>query len=139
MKPLQAPQPGVRRPYTRPMRGWWRRNAFFRIYMLRELTSLAVMAYAIVLTVGLVRLSQGPQAWQSFMDAVASPLGVLLHVVLLLSMVIHAKSWFEIMPKTMPMMFVGGRRVAAATITGLGWAASIIATVAVLIWIGAIA
>ena len=42
----------------------------------------------------------------------------------------HAQSWFAIMPKTMPMIFIGGRRLAAATITRAGWAATVIASIA---------
>ena len=36
------------------------------------------------------------------------------------------------MPKTMPMLFIGGRRVAAATITRTGWAAVVVASVVML-------
>jgi fumarate reductase subunit C len=36
------------------------------------------------------------------------------------------------MPKTMPMMVVGGRRVSAATITRSGWAATIVASLVLL-------
>jgi fumarate reductase subunit C len=46
--------------------------------------------------------------------------------VLLISFAVHARSWFEIMPKTMPMMFVGGRRVEGSTITRTGWYATVI-------------
>ena len=120
----------VRRPYVRPMRGWWHRDPFFLRYMLREATALAVLTYAIVLTVGVVRLAQGEAAWNGWLEALRSPLSLLLHGVLLLAMVIHAKSWFEIMPKTMPMLFLGGRRIAASTITRAGWAAAVLASLA---------
>jgi fumarate reductase subunit C len=53
-----------------------------------------------------------------------------LHLVLLVAFAVHAKSWFDIMPKTMPMMFAGGRRVAATTITHTGYAATIAASIA---------
>ena len=120
----------VRRPYVRPMQGWWRRDPFFVRYMRREATALAVLVYAIVLTVGVVCLSQGEAAWNRWLDALQTPWSMLLHVLLLVGFVIHAKSWFEIMPKTLPMMFVGGRRVTASTITRSGWAATVLASVA---------
>ena len=119
----------VRRPYVRPMGGWWRRDPFFMRYMIREATALAVLAYAVVLTLGVVRLAQGEAAWNGWLDALRSPASLLLHAVLLVAMFVHAKSWFEIMPKTMPMLFVGGRRVAASTITRIGWAATVLASV----------
>ena len=122
----------ARRPYVRPMAGWWRRDPFFMRYMIREATALAVLAYAVVLTLGVVRLAQGEAAWNGWLDALRSPASLLLHAVLFVAMIIHAKSWFEIMPKTMPMLFIGGRRVTAPTITRIGWAATVLASVVLL-------
>ena len=121
----------ARRPYVRPMQGWWRRDPFFVHYMVREATAVAVGAYAIVLTVGIVRLAQGETAWNGWLDMLRTPWAMLLHVVVLAAMIYHAYSWFDIMPKTMPMLFVGGRRVAPATITRIGWAATVAASIAV--------
>ena len=94
-------------------------------------TALAVLVYAIVLTVGVVRLAQGEAAFDGWLRALRSPASLLLHAVLLLSMVVHAHSWFEIMPKTMPIIVVGGRRLAARTIQRAGWAATVAVTVVV--------
>jgi fumarate reductase subunit C len=126
------PVPAARRGYVRPMGGWWRRDPFFMRYMVREATALAVLAYAIVLCVGVVRLAQGEVAWNGWLAALRSPVSLLFHLVLLVAMAVHAKSWFEIMPKTMPMMFAGGHRVAAATITRAGWALTVLASLGVL-------
>jgi fumarate reductase subunit C len=124
--------PGVKRGYMRPMKGWWLRDGFFLNYMLREVTAVAVLVYAVVLAVGAVRLSQGEAAWNGWLAALHSPGAILLHVVLLAAMAMHAHSWFVIMPKTMPMMFVGGKRVAPSTITRIGWAATVLASLALL-------
>lgn len=129
---MSGPTP-ARRPYVRPMQGWWRRDPFFMRYMVREATALAVLAYAVVLAVGVVRLAQGEAAWNGWLEALRSPVSLLLHLVLLVSMVVHARSWFEIMPKTMPILFVGDRRLAGTTITRAGWAASAVATIVVLV------
>ena len=122
----------IRRPYVRPMGRWWRRDPFFMRYMIREATALAVLAYAIVLAVGVVRLAQGEAAWNGWLAALRSPASLLLHAVLLVAMFVHAKSWFEIMPKTMPMMHVGGRRVAGSAITRAGIAATVAVSAAML-------
>jgi fumarate reductase subunit C len=122
----------LRSPYVRPMQGWWRRDGFFVRYMVREATAIAVLVYAIVLAVGVLRLAQGEAAWNDFVAALRTPWSILLHLVLLVSFFVHAKSWFEIMPKTMPLIFVGGERVAASTITRSGWAATVVASLALL-------
>ncbi len=46
-----------------------------------------MLAYAIVLAVGVVRLAQGEAAWNGWLAALRSPGSILLHVVLLVSMV----------------------------------------------------
>ena len=122
----------ARAHFVRPMAGWWRRDPFFMRYMLREATAVAVAAYAVVLCVGVVRLAQGEAAWNGWLAALRSPWSLALHVVLLIAMFIHAKSWFEIMPKTMPMIVIGGQRLAAGTITRIGWAAAIVASLLLL-------
>jgi fumarate reductase subunit C len=122
----------ARRPYVRSMKGWWRRDPFFVRYMARELTAFAVLAYSIMLAVGLVRLAQGEAAWNGWLAAMSSPLAVGVHLVLLVSMVIHTQSWFQIMPKTMPLLFAGGERVKPETITRTGIVAAVVATLVVL-------
>jgi fumarate reductase subunit C len=112
------------RAYVRPMGRWWRRDPFFMRYMVREATAVGVFVYAVVLAVGLLRLSQGEAAWNGWLAALQSPLSLLLHALLLVCMVEHARSWFEIMPKTMPTPVVGGKPVAQAVITRVGWAAA---------------
>lgn len=122
----------LRRGYVRPMQGWWRRDPFFVKYMIREVTAVAVLVYAIILMMGVVRLSQGEAAFNGWLAALRTPGSILLHLVLLVSMVVHAKSWFDIMPKTMPLLFVGGRRVEGSTITRTGYVVTVAATLLVL-------
>lgn len=123
----------ARRPYVRPMQGWWRRNPFFLRYMAREMTAFVVAAYAVVLLVGVVRLSQGERAFEAFVAGLRDPWSVGLHALLLAVFAYHTWSWFSIMPKTMPPVAVAGRRLPAAAITGLGLAASVLASAALLL------
>lgn len=129
---MNVPHKAAPRPYIRPMQGWWKRDPFFVRYMVREATALAVLAYAVVLAVGVVRLAQGEAAWNGWVAALQTPWALVLHAVLLVSFAVHAKSWFEIMPKTMPMMVLGGRRVPGTAITRAGWAATGVASLVVL-------
>jgi fumarate reductase subunit C len=127
----------VRRPYVRPMQGWWKRNPFFVRYMVREATSVAVWIYALVLSVGALRLGQGEAAWNGWLEALKSPLSLSLHLLLLVSMLVHTYSWFEIMPKTMAPMVINGERVAAERIQRTGWsvaAAAFVLTLLLAAW-----
>jgi fumarate reductase subunit C len=129
---------GPRQTYRRPMQGWWRRDPYFMRYMAREATAIGVAVYALVLAIGVVCLALGEAPWNAWLAALRSPASLVLHAVLLVAMVVHAQSWFEIMPKTMPMLFVGGKRVAARTITRAGWAATVVVSLVVLAFVGAV-
>lgn len=125
---MSHPQFPRHKGYVRSMNGWWNRNPFFQKYILREVTSFGVEIYAVILTWGLVSLARGEEAWNGWLAAMQSPWSVLLHVLLAASMAIHAWSWFAIMPKTMPMVFIGHERLKDATITRTGWAVAVVAT-----------
>ena len=121
----------ARRPYMRTMDGWWRRNAYFKKYMLREVTAFFVAGYALVLLAGVIRLSQGPVAFNEWLAGLGSRWSIGLHVILLVIFLYHTYSFFEIMPKTMPPVVVGGRKLSRAAVTNLGLAASAVASIAV--------
>lgn len=122
-----------RRPYVRPMDGWWKKNPFFVEYMVHEGTALFVAAYAAVLLVGVVRLSQGEAAWNGWLEAHTSPLAVVFHLAVLVAMLYHSWTWFKIMPRTLPPIMVGGKRVSAAAITTIGLAAAGMASLLILV------
>ncbi|MCB1828942.1 MAG: fumarate reductase subunit C, partial [Gammaproteobacteria bacterium] len=69
-----------RRPYVRPMEGWWKKNPYFVEYMIHESTALFVAGYAFVLLVGLVRLGQGEAAWNGWLEALSSPFSLIIHL-----------------------------------------------------------
>ncbi|MDR0576192.1 MAG: fumarate reductase subunit C [Candidatus Accumulibacter sp.] len=125
-----------RRPYVRPMDGWWKKNPYYVEYMVHEGTALFVAAYAIVLTFGLVRLSQGEAAWNGWLEAMKSPLSIIFHLVLLAAIVYHAFTWFKLFPLTTPPVVLNGKKVEPELIVRGGWAAAIGATVVsfVIVW-----
>jgi fumarate reductase subunit C len=117
------------RTYRRPMHGWWRRNPFYSWYMLRELTSLVIVAYALFLLCGVYHLAHGAESWARWRGTLASPVSVALHVVLLVVMVYHAWTWFKVMPKTLPFVRLGGTRISDGTIVASGVVAAIVVSV----------
>ena len=113
------------RTYTRPMTGWWRRNPFYMRYMVREASSVFIVAYALVLLAGLARLAQGRAAFEVWLDGLTNPGSLAFHVITLALVVYHAWTWFKVMPNTLPFVRFGGRRVpdgaivAAAVVSGV--------------------
>lgn len=124
-----------RRPYVRKVeRSWWLQHPRYVAYMIRELTSLFVGLYGALLVVGLVRLSQGHAAWDGFVAAVSSPLGIAFQMVCLGFAVYHSVTWFALTPKAMPLT-IKDEPVPGMVIVGAHYAAW--AAVSVIVLIGA--
>ena len=93
-----------RKPYIQPVpASWWLQSSFYTGYMIRELTSVFIGAYTIVLLIGVIRLSQGEVAYIGFLQALNNPLSIVFHIVSFLVVVYHSTTWFAVAPKAMPL------------------------------------
>lgn len=119
------------RPFVRPMGAWWRRNPFFIRYLARELTCVAVGAYALLLLTGLLRAADGEAALASWLAFLRAPQSLVLQGVLLVGIAYHAITWFLILPRTLPPVIVGGHRVPAFAIRAAGLAVAAMGSLAV--------
>ena len=125
-----------RKPYVRSMDGWWKKNPFFVEYVIHESTALFVLAYAVTLLVGLIRLGQGEAAWNGYLAALQSPLALVFHLALLVAIAYHTYTWFKIMPITLPPIRVGGEKLSPCAIITGGLTAAVVAGLGliVLVW-----
>ena len=118
------------RTYTRPVSGtWWTIMPFYRWYMLRELSSLFITLYALVLLWGLWKLGQGRAPYAAWLDSLAGPAWLAFHALTFLLVVYHAWTWFKIMPKTLPRIALPDRVVVACGVT------AVVVVSALLLWI----
>ena len=106
----------ARRPYIRPMAGWWRRNPFYIFYMLRESTAVFVALYAFQLLYGLYTLTVSEAAFDAWQSSLQHPLYLVFHAVALAAALLHAFTWFNVAPKAMPVLYLGKHRVADRTV-----------------------
>jgi fumarate reductase subunit C len=111
--------------YVRPMQGWWRKNPYFVRYMIREGSSVFLATYAVILLVGLLRLSQGEAAYDGWRAALTHPLSIVFHWLALLTVGYHAYTWWKVAPKTAPDIRIGGRAIPEMLITGGGLLATL--------------
>ena len=121
-----------RRPYVRPMAGWWKKNPFYIEYMIHEWTAFFVAAYAFTLLAGVICLALGESAWNCWLSTMQSPLSIIFHVALLVGVGYHAFTWFKLFPLTMPPVVVGGKKVAPDVIVRSGFTAAIVCAVGLL-------
>ena len=115
----------ARKPYVRPMDGWWLRNPFFMRYMAREASAVLLAIYAVILLAGVFRLSQGAAAYEAWLAALTNPLAIVFHGIALLAVAYHAYTWWKVMPKTLPMLHLGGRRIPEIAFSTVGWAVTL--------------
>jgi fumarate reductase subunit C len=115
-----------RRPYVRaPERHWWLRRRRYVVYMFRELTSLFIGAYCVLLVVGLARLAEGQPAWDGFVAALRGPAAIMLQLLALVFAVFHSVTWFALTPRAMPRAIAGDALSSRRIIAGhyVLWAA----------------
>jgi len=103
--------------------------------MLREVSAVFIGSYTLMLIVGLLRLSQGPAAYESFLNAVQSTAGVTLSLISFIFALYHSVTWFGVTPKAMPLR-MGGKAVPPAIIVGAHWLVWAIASLLILLWVG---
>ena len=101
---------------------WWLKKGSYTVFVLRELTSVAVAFFAVV-TLGLVRaVAAGPEAYQRFLARLGTPLFLSLHAVAFLFVLFHSITWFNLAPKAM-VVRIKGKRVPDAVVAGLNYGA----------------
>ena len=108
------------KPYVREVSKttWFLQQTRYKRYMAREVTCIFIGAYTFLLIVSLARLSQGKEAFDVFVHALSSPLGVLFNLAVLVAAVYHSISWFNVTPQAMPIQrgedFVPGNIIVGA-------------------------
>ncbi|MDN3696380.1 MULTISPECIES: fumarate reductase subunit FrdC [Vibrio] len=122
-----------RKPYVREMkRTWWKSSSFYRFYMMREATVLPLILFTLFLTFGLGSLVKGPEAWDTWLGFMANPIVVAINIVALLGSLLHAQTFFSMMPQVMPIR-IKGKLVDKKIIVLTQWAAVAFISLIVLI------
>ena len=114
-------QTSKRKPYQQKLApNWWLKNKAYRDYMLRSATCIFVMLYALVLLWGLYALSNGETAFNAWLAAQQELIFVVFHLVTLIAMLYHSKTWFMLAPKTIRIQ-LGAIIIGGKVIEGIMW------------------
>ncbi len=112
---------------------WWVQKWVHMKFILRELTSVAVAFYAVVLLFQVRALSQGPEAYASFLAWLKTPIAIALHAIAFLFVIFHSVTWFNLSPRAL-VVRIGKNRLPDAVIAASNYVAWIIFSAA-LAWI----
>ena len=86
---------------------WWTRRRSYLLFVLRELSSVAVAWFVVHFLLLVTAVHRGPAAYQEFLDWSASPVILLLNLVALAFVLLHAVTWFNLAPKALVVRMQG--------------------------------
>lgn len=122
-----------RKPYVRQMpKNWWLQEMFYTKYIIREGSSLVVAAYSFILLWGLLRLTQGAEAFTGWVDAMSHPVAIVFHLITLVWTLYHAVTWFALAPAA-ANVWIKDKRVSDIAIISSLYAALIIVSLIALV------
>ena len=101
---------------------WWLGRWPYLKFILREISSVFVAWFVVVLLQQIRALSRGPEAYAAFERWLQNPLIVLLNLITLSFVVFHTITWFNVAPSAMAIRF-RGKRVPDLLIVGTNYAA----------------
>lgn len=107
--------------------GWWLQQPRYVRYMMREISAAFIGAYALLLIVGLYRLSQGRAAYDNFLADAHGAAGQAFAAVTIVFALYHTYTWFQVTPRAMPLTY-GSKRVPGALIIAAHWFGFIVAS-----------
>ena len=111
---------------------WWMEKLAYGKFITREMTSLAVGYTAVLLMLEVWVLSRGQETYERLLGLLASPPVLIFHAVVLLFLLFHSLTWFNLAPKAL-VIRLGGKLIPDAAVLAGHYAAWLVAT-SLVIW-----
>ena len=109
---------------------WWIGSWRYLLFILRELTSVAV-AWSVVMTLLLLRaLLNGPEAYARFTHRMQSPVLIAFNIIAFCFLLLHTITWFNLAPRAMPVR-MNGKRVPEFLVAAPNYVLWVIASAAI--------
>ncbi|MCX7171075.1 MAG: fumarate reductase subunit C [Proteobacteria bacterium] len=126
-----------RRPYVRevPPTSWYFRMPRYMRYMTREVTSIFIGIYTVILLVGLMRLSEGQAQYEGFLAALSAPASVVFHWLALAFALYNSFTWFNVAPKALPIQ-IGEELMPDMVVAGGHYVVWVVLSIFILFWAG---
>ena len=111
---------------------WWTQQWRSFKFILRELSSLAVIYFVAILLWLVWALNDGPASYAAFLDWMKTPAALLFNLIAILFVLYHSITWFNLAPKAMPVR-VGGKRLPDWMVAAPNYAAWVVLS-AIVAW-----
>lgn len=132
MSEARPARPGLYYPKL-PATWWLRRPGYIR-FMIREVTSVFIAIFLVVLLVQVHQIAQGPEAYAAMVAKLRSPGWIVFHVVALAFALYHTITWF-MLTAVVQVVRVGDRQVPPALIVTGAFVAWGVVSLFILYWL----
>ena len=109
---------------------WWVHKKSYVWFIMRELTSIAVAIYALIMIFQIRAIKNGPESYEALMNFFTTRFSIVLHVMLLIVVIFHSITWFNLAPSAM-VLKLGKKRIPGSAIIAVNYLVWIVLSVAV--------
>lgn len=118
--------------YRELPRSWWLTKPSYFLFMLRELSSVFIAIFLIVLLVQLYQLTRGPDAYAASIQKLSSPGWIIFNIIVLLFALYHSITWFSSSAIVLPLR-IGEREIPRHVFVALNVAALVVISLIILV------
>ena len=101
---------------------WWLKSRRYFMFMMRELSSVFVLAFVLLLLYQLFLLTKGPEAYAAFQSSLMTPKFLLFYAVAFLFSLYHTVTWLGVVGRIQVLRFgdftVPPKMMTASTFVG---------------------
>ena len=120
--------------YRRPVSNmWWLKRKPYILFIIREITSVFVAGYCVLLLILIFRLGQGPTPYSNLLVTLKSPLSIAMHIISLAFVLYHTITWFNLTPKIL-VLYRGEDRISQKLIASVFYVGWVVASV-IIAWL----
>jgi fumarate reductase subunit C len=120
--------------YPKMRRTWWLERPAYIRFMIREVTSVFIAIFLVVLLIQIHRVGQGPEAYAAVVAKLRSPGWIAFHVVALAFALYHTVTWFKL-TGVVQVVRVGDRQVPPGLVVAGTFVAWGVVSLFILYWL----
>ena len=125
--------------HRRHKRAWWTERPGYARFMVRELTSVFIAGYLVVLIATLAKAGSaetagGSEQLASWLAKLGEPMWMTAHALALVAAVWHSITWFGAVPQAMPIRLGEKKLPASLAAVLMGYGPWLTVTGAILAW-----
>lgn len=110
---------------------WWTTRWSSIKFISRELTSVAVAFYALLFLFYVRAILSGREAYTTFAERLKSPIFIALNIFILICLIFHSITWFNLAPKAM-VIKLGEKKVPGLIVALANYAGWVFISISIL-------